>query len=221
MSNHKKSRNDKYIDLITFSIKKKTNNYHVNAVGYVNIDKLELLKGSKKIIEFEKTIQGDIGKIEFNRISSHYVGCSYTITIYDTKVSDNLIDKFRIKNVDMDKLIDDLNNNGIHVNKLLNELTKNNFNLDNITEYFSKNNIELTNLMMIINRHGVNLTNIIENPFIYNMIKKSSYAWFLQDKKISSDDNKLSSKKIHIYTIYNIVDDSNIHITTIQWTLIK
>lgn len=228
MSN-KKAR-DKYVDIITSSIKKKNNNYHQNVVIFVNADRVDLVKGVKKAIEVEKhitggDIKGEINKIEFHKISHHYVGCSYVIDFFDTKVAENLIDKFRIKNVDMDKLIDDLNNNGINVNKLLNELSKNNYNLDNITAYFSKNNIDLANLMIIIDRNGVNVNNIIENPFICNMIKKSSYAWFLKDKKISTaslDDNtKTLAKRLHVYAIYNISDESNIHITSIQWTLIK
>jgi hypothetical protein len=226
MSN-KKAR-EKYVDIITSSIKKKNNNYYQNVVVFVNADKVDMVKGVKKAMEVEKHItsndmKGEINKIEFHKISHHIVGCSYVIDFFDTKVAENLIDKFRIKNVDMNKLIDDLNNNGINVNKLLNELSKNN--LDNITAYFTKNNIDLANVMVIIDRNGVNLNNIIENPFIYNMIKKSSYAWFLKDKKTSTaslDDNtKTLAKRLHVYAIYNISDESNIHITSIQWTLIK
>lgn len=232
LHNDKRSdkRNDKYIDLIVNTIKKRSNHYHPNVVVFVHTDRVDLVKGVKKAVDIEKSIiggdiKGDIGKIEFQKISHHYVGCSYVIDFFDTKVAENLIDKFRIKNVDMDKLIDDLNNNGINVNKLLNELSKNNYNLDNITAYFTKNNIDLANLMLIIDRHGVNVNNIIENPFICNMIKKSSYAWFLKDKKISTasleDNTKTLAKRIHVYAIYNISDENNIFITSIQWTLIK
>lgn len=224
----KKSR-DKYVELITTAIKNRRSNYHSNVVVFVNADRVDLVKGAKKAIEVEKQMYGDFNaaptKIEFHKISHSAVGCSYVIDFFDTKVSENLIDKFRIKNVDMDKLIHDLNTNGINVNKLLNELSKNNYNLDNITAYFAKNNIDLATLMIVIDRNGVNVNNIVENPFICNMIKKSSYAWFLKDKKVSTaslDDNtKTLAKRLNVYAIYHIADEANITITSIQWTLIK
>lgn len=218
-----------YVDIITNGIKKKENgsrhaySYSENVVvlDYNNV----VHKGAKRAQEIEHKIfnkyECAFGKIVFNKINSKLVSCTYTIDFFEPSgIPSNLIERFTIKGVDMNKLIDDFNANGIDVNKLLEDFNKHNFSLNYIMEYLTKNNIEVSKIMTILYRNGATMTNLIKNPSINAMIKESSYAWFLKDQNVSVDNKKLT-KRVNVFSVYNIKDEKNMNIQSIYWSLIK
>ena len=132
-----------------------------------------------------------------------------------------MLEKMTIKGVDMDALIADLNKNSFDVTKLLNEIEKHQFNLDQIYDYLTKNNIDLTKTMNILDRHKATIPKLLQNPYIRNMIKQSSFAFFCGDDKnveIKKSSKKVY-KKVNCYAIYKLSHTPTI--ISINWTNIK
>lgn len=211
-----------YTDLISKSIKKKEAKgvFHYNE-NVVVLDTHNVIHtGIRKALDVEKKVFDShftMNKPVFNKISSKYVSCTYTIDFYD--VSSNLIERFTIKGVDMKKLIDDFSKNNIDIHKCLADFDKHQFELKYIMDYFTKNNLEITTLMSILYRNGATMSNLLANPSIYDIIKNSEYKWLLKENNANAE--KKITKRINVFSVYNIHDEKNINIHSIYWTLIK
>lgn len=212
-----------YTDLITKSIKKKESKgiFHYG-VDVIVLDTSNVIhNGIRKALDVEKKIfeasHFTMNKPVFNKISSKYVSCVYTIDFYE--LPSNLIERFTIKGVDMKKLIEDLGKSNIDVNKCLADFDKHHYDLKYIMDYFTKNNMEITSLLSIMYKNGATMGNILANPSIYNIIKNSEYKWMLKENNVNAE--KKITKRMNVFSVYNIQDEKNINIQSIYWTLIK
>lgn len=212
-----------YTDLISKSIKKKETRgiYHYNE-NVVVLDTHNVVHtGIRKALDVEKKLfdgsQIGVNKPVFNKINSKHVACTYIIDFFD--VPANLIERFTIKGVNMTKLIDDFSKNNIDINKWLADFDKHQFDLKYIMEYFTKNNLEITTLMSILYKNGATMSNLLANPSIYDIIKNSEYKWLLKENNANAE--KKISKRMNVFSIYNVQDEKNINIHSIYWTLIK
>ncbi len=200
-------------------------NYSDNVIVYVNLNnETNIYNNCKKAVEIEKQIINNKYNISIdepiiNNINKHLISCMYNITFNskDVYTKEILIKKFTIKDVNMHKLIDDLNKHHVNVDDLLNEMIKSNLNLDLLIMYFSKNNIDIAKVMSILNRNGVTVTNLLENKFISDMVKTSSFAWICGGVEDKIENKNKHVKKINVYAIY----DENFNIININWNSIK
>lgn len=188
--------------------------YH-DAVCYNNVNKPHITKEKNKIIEIEKYYYENTHKnlsIKLEDVSIYDNACEYTAYYYEyiRPEIQQMMQKLAIKDVNMMALVDDLNKHGIHVNALLMEMHKND-NVEHMTHYLQKNNIEMTNILSILYKNNVTMSNLLQNQYIYNLVKKSSYASLfltMAPAQISTKDvhikipSKKLVKKVHVYIIF-------------------
>lgn len=214
----------------TYSSYQELIDYHDTVIVYNNLNEPVIHKEKKKALDIDKHLFTNTKKYTIHihkptliTIDKDLIGCLTTIDYYNqTHHEQTILEKVTIKGVNMDVLIDDLNKNGIHVTKLLTEIEKHQFNLDQIYDYLNKNNIDIPKIMIILNNNQVTMTKLLQNSYIRNMIKQSSYSWFCDDKN-SNVDKKITSKKlikkITCYAIYKLKPDPVI--ISINWNNIK
>lgn len=199
--------------------------YSDNVVVYYNET---IYKDKKKAIEIEKQLLTNHKKntIHFHKplfhvLSSDIISCLTTIDYTCDIVEQTMLEKVTIKGVNMDALIADLNKNGMQVNKLLDEMEKHNLNLDEIQDYLIKNHIDVAKVMIILNRHDVTMARLLQNSYIRNMIKQSSYAWFCGDDKMTEKPStkKKVTKRLVCYAIYKIKPE--LIVLSMNWNTVK
>ena len=240
----KKSRKNNYEDYIMNINKKKENlyntysqpqevtDYNDQVIVYINLtNEPTIYKDFKKAFEIEKQLFTNhkknsiyFHKPSFYVIDKDLIGCLTIIDFFtNSEQEQTILEKVTIKGVNMDALIVDLNKNGIDVSKLLHEIEKSQFNLDQIYDYLIKNNIDIAKTMKILNQHKATIPKILQNPYIREGIKHSSFAFFCSEDKNIEQIKKTTSKKIykkvHCYAIYKLLSTPTV--ISINWTNIK
>jgi hypothetical protein len=193
--------------------------YHNNIVykdkkKAIEVEKHYLTNHRKNTVHFHKPI--------FNTIYSDIISCLTTIDYYtNDKEEKTILERVTIKGVNMDELIADLNKNGVNVTKLLEEIDKHNFNVDQVQDYLEKQHVSVVTIMLVLNRNKVTIDKLLQNQYIKNMIKQSSYAWFCGDDK--NVDTKSTSKKVTkrviCYAIYKLKPEPIV--ISINWNQVK